>query len=327
MFFLFEFLFYFLHFVCLLVPIIILIAFITLLERKEIASMQKRKGPNILGFFGLLQPFSDGLKLLLKEPTLPYNSDKIIFILSPVLTFTLSICSYCILPLGGDFSALNIDFGILYLLGLSSLSVYGIILSGWSSNSKYAFFGALRSSAQMLSYEVFFSLAILPTVIISHSLNLVCIVSCQHLIWFIFPLIVSGSCIFIAILAETNRSPFDLPEAEAELVAGYNVEYSSIFFAMFYLAEYLSIILMSNLFVLTFLGGWFLLNSVSLYFYSLKVIFVVYLVIWVRATFPRYRFDQLIQIAWKVLLPIILGFFIYCGGITFVSVYLIIFLL
>ena len=299
------------HFVGIFLPLLLVVAFVTLLERKEIAIMQKRRGPNVVGVFGLLQPFSDGLKLFLKEPVLPYVANKIVFLLSPILTFFCTVFSWSFVPFGGVGSYANLELGLLFVLAFSSLSVYGIIFAGWSSNSKYAFLGSLRSASQLISYEVSFTLALLPIIVVSQSVDFETIVLVQKNCWFLVPFFISASLVFISILAETNRLPFDLPEAEAELVSGYNVEYSSMTFAFFYLAEYLSILLMSMLFTIFFLGGWFFCGYTSFFFLSIKVFCVVYFVIWVRVTFPRYRFDQLLQIGWKYFLPLTMGFFLF----------------
>jgi len=274
--------------------------------------MQRRRGPNVVGLFGVLQPFADGLKLVFKEPVFPYQSDLWLFILAPLLTFAVSILSWAVVPLEGVYvPGLDLRLAVLFILASSSLGVYGILLAGWASNSKYAFFGAIRSAAQMVSYEVAMSLSLFPIFCFSHSFSLRDIVGFQlHVGWFLFPLLPSAFCFYISILAETNRSPFDLPEAEGELVAGYNVEYAAFFFAFFYLAEYLNILLLSTLFVLFFLGGG---GGVWL---ALKVVGIVYTIVWVRATLPRYRYDQLMHIGWKVLLPFTTGYAMFVGGMV-----------
>lgn len=238
----------------LIVPLLIAIAYFTLAERKILASIQRRKGPNIVGTFGLLQPLADGLKLFVKETILPSNADIILFILAPILTFFLGLVSWVIIPLGYGKFYTELNIGILYLLAVSSLGVYGIIIAGWSSNSKYSFLGALRSAAQMVSYELTIGFSILSVIVCAHSLNLVAIVLAQKTIWYCIPLFPIFIIFFISCLAETNRHPFDLPEAEAELVSGYNVEYSAMGFALFFLGEYANMLLMSSLTTILFLG-------------------------------------------------------------------------
>lgn len=300
------------------------VAFLTLLERKVLASIQRRKGPNVVGFFGFLQPFADALKLLIKETVLPFISNKFLFIIAPLITFVLSLMGWSVIPFFNYGVLSDINFGILYLFAISSLGVYGIILAGWSSNSRYAFLGALRSSAQMISYEVSLGLILMTILLYVGSLNLRAIVLYQIDIWFIFPFLPLAILFFISILAETNRPPFDLPEAEAELVSGYNVEYSSVGFALFFIGEYSNVILMSSFFVILFLGGWLPLpffNSIiysSIYnnffmsfFFSLKILLLLFIFIWVRASFPRYRYDQLMRLGWKVFLPLSLFYFIF----------------
>lgn len=307
-----------------IVPILIAVAFLTLYERKIMASIQRRRGPISVGIFGLLQPFADALKLLLKENIFPSVSNYFLFALAPILSLFLSLITWTIIPF--DFTKVysDIPLSLLYIFAISSLNVYSIILAGWSSNSKYAFLGALRSAAQMISYEVSISIIVLPIIIITGSLNLSDIVNAQKNIWFIIPFFPLFFMFFISSLAETNRPPFDLPEAEAELVSGYNVEYSSIGFALFFIAEYSNIFLMSALIVILFLGGWLfpLINYDYYYgfylsleghyfFFSLKLIFISFLFIWVRATLPRYRFDQLMTLGWKIFLPLSLSFFFF----------------
>jgi NADH-quinone oxidoreductase subunit H len=293
------------------VPILVSVALLTLTERKVLSGIQRRKGPNIVGFYGLLQPFADGLKLLLKETIIPSKANIIIFLFAPIITFMLSLMSWAIIPVFQDVSIANLNLGILYIFAISSLGVYGIITSGWSSNSKYAFLGSLRSAAQMISYEVSIGLIIICVLLCSGSLNLTQIVLAQKSIWYCVPLLPLFVMFFISALAETNRPPFDLPEAEAELVSGYNVEYSAMGFALFFLGEYANIILMSNLCVILFLGGWlplpFLANVLPLtpiVWYVIKILFIIYLFILMRATYPRFRYDQLMSLGWKVLLPI-----------------------
>lgn len=312
-------LYQFYFFLSLFIPLLLVMAFITLLERKLMGTMQRRKGPNVVGFFGLLQPFADGIKLLFKEPVFPYQSDFFIFGFSPCLTFVISVLNWVLMPLSLNSLSLDLNVGVLFILASSSLGVYGILLAGWSSNSKYAFFGAIRSAAQMISYEVTMSFSIFPIVCVAQSLSLLDILYIQnHIGWFLFSLFPAAGCFFISMLAETNRSPFDLPEAEGELVAGYNVEYSAFFFAFFYLAEYLNILLLSTLFVIFFLGGgscFLIQNSLSIF--AFKIFLLIYLFVWVRATVPRYRYDQLMHIGWKILLPVTTGYAMFVSGFLF----------
>ncbi len=286
--------------------ILIAVAYLTLLERKVLAGMQRRKGPNVVGIYGLLQPLADGAKLILKEAILPIISNKFLFIIAPILTLLLSLVSWSVIPFSIGSLISDINIGILYLFAISSLGVYGIIIAGWSSNSKYAFLGSLRSAAQMISYEVSLGLILITVLLNSLSLNLSLIVQNQNYIWnciYLFPFFLM---FFVSALAETNRPPFDLPEAEAELVAGYNVEYSAAGFALFFIGEYSNIMLMSSLIVILFLGGW--LPAISLYiFFGLKLLIFLFSFIWVRASFPRYRYDQLMYLGWKVFLPISLS--------------------
>ncbi len=309
-----NFLIIFLRILLLLLPLLIGIAYLTLIERKIIASMQRRKGPNVIGFFGLLQPFADALKLMLKETILPSVANRIIFLLAPIITLVLSLLSWSIIPVGNGQVLTDINIGILYIFAISSLGVYGIIISGWSSNSRYAFLGGLRSAAQMISYEVSIGLIVINILICIGSLNLSKIVFFQQYIWLCIPLYVIFCLFFISAIAETNRPPFDLPEAEAELVAGYFVEYSSMSFALFFIGEYGSIFLMSTIIVLLFLGGWLPINVII---FSIKIVIIIFIFIWIRVAFPRYRYDQLMRLGWKVFLPLALGWVIFIGGIIF----------
>ena len=305
--------------VLLVVPLLITVAFYTLFERKAMASIQRRKGPNVVGIWGFLQPLADGLKLIFKEIILPRRSNVLLFILAPMITFFLSVLSWAVLPFDIGNTIADINCGVLFILAISSLNVYGVILAGWSSNSKYSMLGALRAAAQMISYEITISLSLLPVIMLTGSLNLSDIVYIQCVRGlYIYPLLPLAIIFFISVLAETNRAPFDMAEAEAEIVAGYNLEYSSIVFAMFFLGEYSNMILMSSLFVIFFLGGSYprYLFGLSLgeFFFALKTVFICFFFILVRAMLPRYRFDQLMSIGWKVLLPIALGYFVFCAG-------------
>lgn len=303
----------FLKSLSLLLPLLIAIAYLTLIERKVIASMQRRKGPNVIGFFGLLQPFADVLKLMIKETVIPSVSNRVIFLVAPVITLFFSLLSWVVIPVAYGKVLSDIDLGVLYVLAVSSLGVYGIILSGWSSNSRYAFLGSLRSTAQMVSYEISIALVIINILLCTQSLNLSSIVWFQQIAtWLIFPFLVVSVMFFISALAETNRPPFDLPEAEAELVAGYFVEYSSMTFALFFVAEYGSILLMCCNFTIFFLGGWL---PFSVTVFSIKVLVVVFAFVWVRAAFPRYRYDQLMRLGWKILLPLSLAHIVFISGV------------
>nr|YP_010199874.1 NADH dehydrogenase subunit 1 [Crassiphycus usneoides]UAD89882.1 NADH dehydrogenase subunit 1 [Crassiphycus usneoides] len=308
--------------IIIILPLLIAIAYMTLAERKVMAAMQRRKGPNIVGVFGLLQPLADGLKLFVKETVLPSSANLSMFTLAPILTFLLALIAWCVLPFGEGMVYSDINMGMLYLLAISSLGVYGIIISGWSSNSKYAFLGALRSAAQMVSYEVSIGLILINVLLCSGSLNLTEIVLAQQKVWYAIPLLPALVMFYISILAETNRAPFDLPEAEAELVAGYNVEYSAMGFALFFLGEYANMILMCGLTTILFLGGWLpLFNLVIFYWipstiwFGLKTTLLLFGFIWVRSAFPRYRYDQLMRLGWKIFLPLSLGWVLFIAGI------------
>lgn len=304
------------------VPILISVAFFTVAERKLMGAIQRRRGPNVVGFLGLLQALADGLKLFVKETTLPSNSDTIVFILAPILSFSLSLISWAVIPFAKTAVLSDANLGVLYLLAVSSLNVYGIVLAGWSSNSKYAYLGALRSAAQMVSYEISIGFVFLTIAVCVGSLNLSEIVASQALIWLFVPLLPMFGVFAISMLAETNRHPFDLPEAESELVSGYNVEYSSMTFALFFLAEYSNMLLMSSLAAITFLGGWLAPISIldalpvpgSVWF-SLKVLLGGFFFILTRAALPRYRYDQLMLLGWKCFLPLSLGYLIFSIGI------------
>lgn len=304
------------------VPLILSVAFLVLAERKVLGAMQRRKGPNVLGIYGILQPIADGVKLIVKEPILPSSANLVIFLFAPVLTFLLSQVAWAVVPFGEGLVIADLHVGLLYLFAISSLGVYGIITAGWSSNSKYAFLGSCRSAAQMVSYEVSIGLILITVLICAGSLNLSEIVMAQKNIWYVIPLFPLFIMFFISCLAETNRAPFDLPEAEAELVAGYNVEYSAMGFALFFLGEYANMIVMSSLCAIFFLGGWLPPMNLAIFYwipgvfwFSLKCIFILFLFIWVRAAYPRYRYDQLMRLGWKALLPLSLAFVVYVAGI------------
>jgi NADH-quinone oxidoreductase subunit H len=304
------------------VPLLITVAYFTLVERKLMGSIQRRRGPNVVGYVGLLQPLADGLKLFVKETILPSNANTLLFIYAPILTFFLSLMGWAVIPLGKNAVIADLDLGILYLLAVSSLGVYGIVISGWASNSKYAFLGALRSAAQMVSYEVALGFVIVSVALCAGSFRLTEIVNAQESMWFCVPLFPLFIVFFISALAETNRHPFDLPEAEAELVSGYNVEYSAMGFALFFLGEYANMLLMSVLTSLLFLGGWLPIFSFPPFSWvpgpimlGLKIAFFVILFVWMRAALPRYRYDQLMNLGWKVFLPFVLGWLVFTLGI------------
>ena len=305
-----------------IIPLLIAVAYFTLFERKVIGSMQGRRGPNVVGFFGLLQPLADGLKLLLKETVLPSSANLAMFIVAPVITFMLSLIGWAVIPFDTKMVFADIRISILYIFAVSSLGVYGILISGWASNSKYAFLGALRSAAQMVSYEVSIGFILLSLILCVGSLNLHDIVIAQRYIWFCIPLFPLFIMFFVSALAETNRHPFDLPEAEAELVAGYFVEYSAMGFALFFLGESANILFMCSLTTVLFLGGWFppidffLFNYIpGFIWFSLKTVFILFLFIWVRVAYPRYRYDQLMRLGWKVFLPLSLAFLLITAGL------------
>ena len=305
-----------------IVPLLLAVAFMVLAERKVMASMQRRKGPNVVGLFGLLQPIADGLKLVVKEPVLPSSANLVLFLMAPVLTFVLSLIAWAVIPFEYGHVLSDCNVGIIYMFAISSLGVYGIITAGWSSNSKYAFLGGLRSAAQMVSYEVSIGLILITVLLCVGSLNFTAIVLAQKQVWFCIPLFPLAVLFFISCLAETNRAPFDLPEAEAELVAGYNVEYASMGFALFFLGEYANMILMSSLCAIFFFGGWLPpLNWAPLYWipgsvwFSVKVLFFLFTYIWVRAAFPRYRYDMLMRLGWKVFLPFSLAWVVFVSGV------------
>jgi len=306
-------------------PLLGAVAYLTLAERKVIGWMQLRKGPNVVGPFGLLQPIADGIKLFFKETIVPASANRAMFYAAPMVTFVLSLIAWAVIPFDAGLVLSNINVGILYLFAISSLGVYGIIMAGWSSNSKYAFLGALRSAAQMVSYEVSMGFVIVTVLMFVGSLNLSAIVEAQsggfwnwHFFGILFPMFI---IFFISTLAETNRSPFDLPEAEAELVSGYNVEYSAMTFAMFFLGEYANMILMAAMTSILFLGGWMSPIDVVPFtwvpgpiWFALKIASCLFVFLWIRATFPRYRYDQLMRLGWKVFLPFSLLWVVVVGG-------------
>jgi NADH-quinone oxidoreductase subunit H len=292
-------------------PLMGAMAYLTYVERKVIGAMQLRRGPNVVGPFGLLQPLADGLKLFVKETVVPFGANRIVFVMAPCVTFILALTGWAVIPFDYGLVLADINVGILYLFAISSLGVYGILMAGWASNSIYAFLGALRSAAQMVSYEVSMGLVIITVLLLAGSLNLSDIVMAQEDMWFVIPLFPMAVIFFISTLAETNRHPFDLPEAEAELVSGYNVEYSAMTFALFFLGEYMNMMLMSAMTVILFLGGWLPPIDIAPFnwipgplWFAIKVAAVLFVFLWVRATFPRYRYDQLMRLGWKIFLPV-----------------------
>ena len=295
----------------LLIPVLVSVAMVVWLDRRVWAFVQKRRGPNVVGPFGLFQSLADALKYMFKEIIIPASANKIIFILAPIITMTLALISWAVIPFSEDFVLADINVGILYLFAVSSLGVYGIIMGGWASNSKYPFLGAIRSAAQMVSYEVSIGIIIINVLLCVGSLNLTDIVLAQEKLWFVIPLFPMFVIFFISALAETNRPPFDLPEAEAELVAGYQTEYSGMMYAMFWLGEYANILLMCSMGSILFLGGW--LSPIDLYPFSLipapfwlifKILLLFILFSLVKAIVPRYRYDQLMKLGWKIFLPL-----------------------
>ena len=306
----------------LLLPLLIGVAYLTLAERKIMGAMQRRKGPDVVGLWGLFQPLADALKLLVKEAALPTVADIHLFVAAPMLTFVFAMLGWAALPLSEDALLVDIDLGILYIFATGSLGVYGIIIAGWASNSKYAFLGALRSTAQMVSYEVSIGLILISVLLCTGSLQLSAIVHAQESMWLVLPLFPITLLFYISCLAETNRAPFDLPEAEAALVAGYNVEYGSMGFALFFLGEYANMILMSAFLVVLFLGGWHAPLSIAPFtwvpggvWYALKTLLLLLGYIWVRASLPRYRYDQLMALGWKVFLPLSLCWVVLLSGL------------
>ena len=304
------------------VPLLVVVAMLTWFERKVMAAMQLRMGPNVVGPFGLLQPFADGLKLFLKETVVPTGANKVVFVAAPMLTFVLSLIAWAVVPFGEGLVLSDINVGIMYIFAVSSLGVYGIVMAGWASNSRYAFLGALRSAAQMVSYEVSMGFIIITVLLCVGSLNMSAIVRAQEDgFWFFIPLFPMFVIFFVSALAETNRHPFDLPEAEAELVAGYQVEYASMTFALFFIGEYANMVLMSALTAILFLGGWLPPFDVAPFtwipgpvWFGLKIALLLFVFVWVRATFPRYRYDQLMRLGWKVFLPLSLFWVVLTSG-------------
>ena len=305
-----------------LVPVLVSVAYLTLAERKVMAAMQARKGPNVVGPFGLMQPFADALKMLMKETIIPTGANRILFIVAPLLTMTLAMIAWAVIPVNDGWAIADINVGILYLFAISSLGVYGIVIAGWASNSKYAFLGAMRSAAQMVSYEVSMGFVIVTVLLCAGSLNLTQIVRAQEHVWFFIPLFPMFIIFFISTLAETNRAPFDLPEGESEIVGGFHVEYGAMTFGLFFLGEYANMILMSAMTTILFLGGWlspipfppFTWVPGPIWFIA-KICLVLFMFVWVRATFPRFRYDQLMRLGWKVFLPLSLGWLILTAGV------------
>jgi NADH-quinone oxidoreductase subunit H len=308
------------------VPLLVAVAYLTLYERKVMALMQLRKGPNVVGFWGLLQPLADGAKLFFKETIIPSGANKILFLLAPMVTFILSLIAWAVIPFDEGWVLADINVGVLYLFAISSLGVYGIVVAGWASNSRYPFLGALRSAAQMVSYEVSIGFVIITVLLCVGSLNLTDVVMSQKgslgmFNWYFVPLFPMFVVFIISILAETNRHPFDLPEAEAELVAGYQTEYSSMAFALFFLGEYANMILMSGICTVLFLGGWLPPVDIAPFnwipgviWFGIKIALVLFIFIWVRAALPRYRYDQLMRLGWKVFLPLSLFWVVATAG-------------
>jgi NADH-quinone oxidoreductase subunit H len=305
----------------LIVPLLIGVAYLTYAERKVLGAIQLRKGPNVVGPFGLAQPFADALKMLFKETIIPTGADRALFMMAPMITFGLAVVAWAVIPVNNHWAIANINVGILYLLAISSLGVYGIIIAGWASNSKYAFLGALRSAAQMVSYEVSMGFVIVTVLICVGSLNLNDIVLAQRKIWFALPLLPMFVIFFISGLAETNRAPFDLAEGDTEIVAGFFVEYSAMSFALFFLGEYANMILISATTTVLFLGGW--LSPIpfvpftwvpGVVWFLLKIFLCLFVFLWVRATLPRYRYDQIMALGWKVFLPVSLGWLVLTAG-------------
>jgi len=301
-----------------LVPVLMGMAYATYFERKALGAFQLRRGPNRVGPFGLWQPFADAVKVFTKETIIPSGANRALFLMAPMITFVLACLAWAVIPVGDGWAVANINVGILYLFAISSLGVYGVIIAGWASNSKYAFLGALRSAAQMVSYEVSIGFVLVSVLLCVGSLNLNDIVKAQSHIWFCFPMLPMFVVFLISMLAETNRAPFDLPEGESEIVAGFFVEYSAMAFALFYLGEYTNMIMMSALASILFLGGWQaplgLTFIPGVFWLIAKICVIMFLFFWVRATFPRYRYDQLMRLGWKVFLPLSLLWLVLTAG-------------
>jgi len=307
-----------------IIPVLVSVALVVWLDRRIWGAVQKRKGPNVVGPFGLLQTVADALKYIFKEIIIPASSNKLIFVLAPVVTMTLALVAWAVIPFDNDLVLANINVGILYLFAVSSLGIYGIIMGGWASNSKYPFLGAIRSAAQMVSYEVSIGIIIINVLLCVGSLNLIDIVNAQQSFWFVIPLFPMFVVFFISALAETNRPPFDLPEAEAELVSGYQTEYSGMMYAMFWLGEYANILLMCAMGAILFLGGWlspfdiFPFNAIpGPLWMILKILFLFFLFALVKAIVPRYRYDQLMRLGWKILLPFSLFYVVLTASYLF----------
>ncbi len=303
------------------VPIILSVAYLTLAERKIMGAMQLRQGPMVVGPFGLLQPIADGVKLMAKETIVPSGANRVVFIVAPMLTFFLALVAWAVIPFDDGWVLADINVGILYLFAISSLGVYGIVMAGWASNSRYAFLGGLRSAAQMVSYEVSIGFIIITVLLCVGSLNLSDIVRAQEDLWFFIPLFPMFVIFFVSTVAETNRLPFDLPEGESELAGGFMVEYSAMTYALFFLGEYANMILMSGMTTVLFLGGWLPPFDFAPFtwipgvvWFALKVAACLFVFIWIRATFPRYRYDQLMRLGWKVFLPLSLLWIVVTAG-------------
>ena len=311
-----DIIFIIIKYLIIVLPVLISVAYLTLAERKILGYTQNRKGPNVVGVYGLLQPLADGVKLFSKEMLIPNHTSIMLYLFAPILALTLSLLIWVLIPFNKNIVLVNINLGLLVVFTLSSIGVYAILISGWSSNSKYAFLGALRAAAQMISYEVCIGLILINIILCAGTFNLNGILLFQnHSIWFFIPLLPAGFMFFISCLAETNRAPFDLTEGESELVSGYNVEYSSMSFALFFLAEYSHIIFTSFLFIILFMGGgWFLFFN-STIFLILKLLFLTFLFIWVRTSYPRLRYDQLMHLLWKDYLPLSLGLIVISNSI------------
>ena len=304
-----------------LVPVLIGMAYLTYAERKILGAIHLRKGPNVVGPFGLLQAFADAIKMITKETIIPAGANRALFILAPMITFALAMIAWAVIPTNNHWAVADINVGILYLLAISSLGVYGVLIAGWASNSKYAFMGAMRAAAQMVSYEVSIGFVLVSVLLCVGSLNLNDVVLAQRHVWFCLPLLPMFVIFLISGLAETNRAPFDLPEGETELVAGFMTEYSAMTFALFFLGEYTSMILMSAMTAILFLGGWLAPFGIVPFTWIpgpiwliLKIMAVLFVFIWVRGTFPRFRYDQLMRLGWKIFLPVSLGWMILTAG-------------